>query len=168
MASEILRTNGTLRLGVTGSSMLPALWPGDVLVIRTREFNRVAPGAIAVFSCHDRLVTHRVKQSVFRAERPGEYESQVSYLVTQGDTIPLPDPPITSESLLGVVVSVERGGKIFAPPLRTEALARFTSIFRRFDFALYVWLGAWMRVRPILNQMKSQLRLSLPSFMASP
>jgi len=33
LAAEVLRSSGRLRLRATGTSMLPAVWPGDVLSV---------------------------------------------------------------------------------------------------------------------------------------
>ena len=44
LAAEVLRSSGELRLRVTGSSMLPAVWPGDELTIRRQPFDAGRPG----------------------------------------------------------------------------------------------------------------------------
>ena len=37
LAAEVLRQFGEVRLKVTGASMLPSVWPGDVLTVRRRS-----------------------------------------------------------------------------------------------------------------------------------
>lgn len=96
---DVLNRFGEVRMRVTGSSMLPSIWPGDVLTIRRRLLNETRTGDIAVFTRHDRLFAHRV---VGRAGR---------HLLTQGDTVPLQDAPVSETELLGVVLSVTRRGK---------------------------------------------------------
>jgi signal peptidase I len=123
LAAEVLRSSGTLRLRVSGSSMLPSIWPGDVLVIRRREIGQVRPGETAFISSHGRLVAHRVKAVQGAAAK--------EYLITQGDTVPSPDPPVTAENLLGVVVTIERHGRSFAPRLRPGLAARVTAAVLR-------------------------------------
>jgi hypothetical protein len=41
LAGHLLRSFGTLCLRVTGSSMLPSLWPGDLLLIQRQDFGRI-------------------------------------------------------------------------------------------------------------------------------
>jgi hypothetical protein len=60
IAAQILRSFGTLRLQVTGLSMLPSVWPGDILFIERRDMREIAEGDIALFARHNRLVAHRV------------------------------------------------------------------------------------------------------------
>src|SRR5437773_2244681 len=45
LASQVLRSTGELRLRALGLSMLPSLWPGDILSIQSCTFEDVA-GAI--------------------------------------------------------------------------------------------------------------------------
>ena len=35
--AQVIRQFGELRLKVTGASMLPSVWPGDVLTVRRRS-----------------------------------------------------------------------------------------------------------------------------------
>jgi hypothetical protein len=129
LAAEVLRDSGSLRLRATGSSMLPSIWPGDVLIIQKREIELIAAGETAIFSPNGRLTAHRV------------ISHHGSFLATQGDSVPQPDPPVTANDLLGVVVSIERGGKLFAPALRPGLLARCTAaVLRRSGLATRVWL----------------------------
>lgn len=51
-----------LRVAVTGPSMLPALAPGDWLVVR--RTSRLRPGRVAVVRLGGRLVVKRVVRSV--------------------------------------------------------------------------------------------------------
>ena len=52
LAVEVLRSSGAIRLQALGTSMLPSIWPGDVLLIQRRELGQVRPGDTAFFSCH--------------------------------------------------------------------------------------------------------------------
>jgi hypothetical protein len=107
LAAQILRSFGTLRLRVTGSSMLPSLWPGDLLLIHRQEFGRISTGDIVLFAREGRLFAHRVISSA--GERGGEQ------LVTRGDALRVPEPPVTSAELLGRVCLILRAGKWTAP-----------------------------------------------------
>jgi hypothetical protein len=144
LAAEVLRESGSLRLRATGSSMLPSIWPGDVLIIQKRELEQIAAGETAVFFPGGRMTAHRV------------VSHHGNFLVTQGDSVPQPDAPVTAENLLGVVVSIERGGKLFAPALRPGLVARCTAaVLRRFDLATRVWLRVHLLFSPTSLKMVS-------------
>lgn len=102
LAAESLRRTGRLRLRVTGSSMLPAIRPGDVLEVRACSAERVRPGMVVLFERDGRLFAHRA----IRAAEPG--------LVTRGDTLAHDDGAVGEAQLLGAVVEVRRGGRVVA------------------------------------------------------
>ncbi len=49
LAAQVLKDSGMLRLRASGSSMLPSVWPGDILTIRPQSFERWRPGDIALY-----------------------------------------------------------------------------------------------------------------------
>ncbi len=65
---EVLRSFGAARLAVTGTSMLPAIWPGDVLEVRRQGVGDAQRGDVVLFLRDGRLVAHRV---VERLDREG-------------------------------------------------------------------------------------------------
>lgn len=111
LAREVLRSSGTLRLGVTGWSMLPTLWPGDTLIIEGTNSDGVVPGDIVLFARDRRFFVHRV---VGRTADAGGVH-------TRGDAMPQMDPPVSNRELLGRVVSIERGGTCVAPSREIRA-----------------------------------------------
>jgi hypothetical protein len=104
LVADALRRSADVRIRATGSSMIPAIWPGDVLTVRGRRVGEAQTGEIAVFARERRLFAHRV------------VAADGSRLITQGDALPLPDEPVTSSELLGVVVAVARKGQLSAVP----------------------------------------------------
>ena len=127
LAGETLRSSGTLRLQVTGWSMLPAVWPGDVLVIDRAESKDVAKGDIVLFGRDRRLFAHRVLSA-------GPEDSGI---LTRGDSMPAPDPIVREDELLGKVSFIVRNGKYIAPgqPGRSQraiaALVRSSNVAAR-------------------------------------
>ena len=99
LAAEVVRSFGALRLRVTGSSMLPAIRPGDVLWISRCGLAEADLGDIVLYTRHRRLFVHRI------VARSG------AHLVTQGDAITDPDPPVNGAELLGKVVRIQRRGR---------------------------------------------------------
>ena len=94
-----LRAAGSLRLTVTGGSMLPAIWPGDIVTVQQCAARDLRPGEVVSFWRDSFLVTHRVKS--LRGE----------WIATRGDSAHAEDPLVSSGDLLGRVVALERGGR---------------------------------------------------------
>jgi len=104
LASEVLRTSGSLRFRVTGWSMMPAVRPGDTLIVERVKAASLHEGDIVLFERDRHLFAHRLAKS--RAN---------SQLVTRGDAMPAADPAIGEEELLGKVWVIERNGKSITP-----------------------------------------------------
>jgi hypothetical protein len=119
LAAHVLRSSGRVKLRATGASMLPTLWPGDVLTIQCRNFDQVESGDVVLFLRDGRLFVHRIL-SKSRLED--------GFLVTRGDCMPQADPSVRPGDLLGKVTKIERSVSLFAPTLK---LGLFRRIFAR-------------------------------------
>jgi len=97
LAVDGLRASGRLRLQVHGESMLPILWPGDVVEIKSCSLDDVMPGEIVLALRARRFFLHRFVE-----------RSQNGFLL-RGDSMPHPDPRFPSEALLGRLVSRSHG-----------------------------------------------------------
>src|ERR1700678_3631948 len=103
LADEVLRSSGRLRLCVMGWSMLPAIFPGDTLVIERADGENVSKGDIVLFHRDRRIFVHRVSG---KSGSAGDLQ-----VVTQGDGLSKPDAPVSSSQLLGKVSFVIRDGR---------------------------------------------------------
>jgi hypothetical protein len=115
LAAEILASGGTVRLRAFGTSMLPTLWPGDILTIEGKSCHPAA-GDIVLVLLNQRPFVHRVKE-----RRDGDGYSQ---WITRGDAVPQSDPPATDSELLGKVSFIQRNRRIIVPRRRLSAGAR--------------------------------------------
>ena len=106
LIADVLRRSGgprpRVRLQVYGESMLPALWPGDVVEIASCSLEDVRPGEIVLALRDGRLFLHR-----FLARCTPD-----TFLL-RGDSMPGSDPRFPSEALLGRLV---RGADAFPCP----------------------------------------------------
>ena len=116
LAAELLGGFGELRLRATGTSMLPALWPGDLITIIAEEFDRVSPGNIILYARDNRFFIHRVMKT---AVNNGAHT-----LITRGDALPENDLPVHASEFLGKVVRIHRLG-------RQVSLCQSRSVWRR-------------------------------------
>ena len=124
LAAEVLEQNGTVRVRVSGQSMLPTLWPGDVLTIQTRQLAEVQPGDLVLYERRGKFFVHRF------ALRPRE-----NSFVTRGDCMAQSDPPIPREQFLGIVTGIARGNAVFVPS-RNRSLANRISATILCEFGL--------------------------------
>lgn len=150
LAREQLRSSGTLRLRVTGRSMLPSIWPGDVLVVESFSSNDVLQGDIVLFGAGARFVAHRV------VSRNVDH----SRIQTQGDAVGQADQPISRGELMGKVSFILRDGKCIEPGkslgLPERAIA---ALFRRSQVAARVVVG--------IHGIRQASRRNLPSHQTS-
>jgi signal peptidase I len=116
LAAESLRHSGMLQIRVNGWSMLPAIYPGDVVLIRALNGHQVSPGDIVLFQRQGRLFVHRVV-------RCGG-----TTVLTRGDAMRAPDPLVSTNELLGRVEYVIREQRQIVPSrklrLRERTVAR--------------------------------------------
>jgi hypothetical protein len=131
LAAEVLRSSGRLRLRVSGASMLPAVWPGDVLSVCRRSATQALLGDIILFVRQGRLIAHRVVERTIHQGAP--------YWITRGDALDHHDPQVSSRELLGRITFIQRGHRRIVP--RLTFWGRIASwILRRSEFCTRVLL----------------------------
>lgn len=114
LAAELLRRQSTVRLKAWGTSMLPSVWPGDLLTIQSAACDEVVAGDIILVVRARRFFVHRLV---------GWRLGQGSLLwVTRGDAMPYDDPPAAASELLGRVTKIRRGNHSFVPSRRVSIL----------------------------------------------
>lgn len=106
LLAELLRRCGEARIRVAGTSMLPLIRPGDVLLVRSLDILLVERDDVIVFTEGARLFAHRV----VRVER----RESGSVLITRGDMHDHDDPPVTESQFLGRIEGQMRDARIIA------------------------------------------------------
>lgn len=96
LVTDALRLGGHVRLRVHGESMLPTLWPGDVVEIASCDRGDVRSGEIVLALRDGRFFLHRL---VFPCAQNG--------FLLRGDSMPGPDPLFSPETFLGRLVSTD-------------------------------------------------------------
>jgi hypothetical protein len=129
LTHSVVCTYGEVRLKVTGSSMLPAIWPGDEITVVRTEYVALQPGQILLYHRNNGLTAHRIRQ----IER--------DYLITCGDSLLYPDAPVRPGEVVGRVVSILRNGRSIClkPSHASSILARIlcrSNFSRRFALHL--------------------------------
>jgi hypothetical protein len=127
LAAEIVRAYGAVQFRATGSSMLPAVWPGDILSVRRRPFAELSPGRILLCYRNQSFVAHRL------------ISKHAGVFITQGDSLLFEDVPFHEDEVLGEVVSILRDGRPVpvSPAPLSKAVA---AVLRHSEFCTRVLL----------------------------
>jgi hypothetical protein len=134
LVAEVVRSFGGARLKVSGASMLPAVWPGDVITVRPRHIAALEPGQVVLYRRKGMLAAHRIT-----CIRGG-------LLTTRGDSLRHDDPPVGESDLVGQVVCLERNGRCLK--LKQSCWQRMGSfVLRRSDFCTRLALRLGRRLR---------------------
>ncbi len=134
LTADVVRNFGEVRLKVTGASMLPYVWPGDVVTIERRDAADLRPGQIVLYRREERLVAHRVK--FILGDR----------LITQGDSVPHCDSPVSASEVIGQLVDIHRRGRRISPePLFWQRA--ISPILRHSDFCTRMTLRIGRRLQ---------------------
>jgi len=135
LAVEVLRTSGELQFMARGASMVPAIFPGDLLLVRRQPIAAARCGEVALWSRNARLCAHRVLHCVDTEEETA--------IVTRGDALRDPDPPVTTDEFLGCVYAVVRRGKQIDLTARRNALSCAIAYLARQSDLVSAFLIRW-------------------------
>lgn len=106
LVADALRLGGRVRLQVYGESMLPALWPADVVEIARYTPEEVRAGDIVLALRDGRMFLHRLIGPCTRAG-----------FKLRGDSMPGPDPWFRPEALLGRLIEPRDGNSVLPAAL---------------------------------------------------
>lgn len=116
MVTSALHSGITVRLKAWGTSMLPSLWPGDVLTIQSAGRASVAPGDIVLAVRNEHFFIHRLVKIV---DLP-----RCSQVILRGDAMPHNDPPSQASEVLGRVCRIQRKHRIVIPRREVSPISR--------------------------------------------
>ena len=137
LAAELLQRGQRVSLRVQGSSMLPSLYPGDVLTIRGCDPREIVAGDIVFFRQEGRCFAHRVAERMTAGA--------AWRLRTRGDALPSCDPPVSETDVLGRVTLVERNGRRLPPPRLGPVRSLLAGVVRHSQWAARALLAARRR-----------------------
>ncbi len=103
LAMEVLRKSGEVRFVALGSSMIPSIYPGDVVTVRSAKADDLRTGQVALCLRSNRFWLHRITR---RFPKAGNL-----LLATQGDALRHEDDGADHAEALGRVTGVQRRGK---------------------------------------------------------
>jgi len=119
LAEELLRGGGEMHFVARGTSMLPAVYPGEELILNRARLRDVCVGDVVLFAQQGHWFVQRVRKILPADTQP--------CLVTQGDALAVHDTPVFAEELLGRITFVVRDGEprvLSAPDSVSRVLVR--------------------------------------------
>src|SRR2546422_7181728 len=116
LLAEVARKFGEIRFKATGDSMLPSVWPGDLLTVRRQSFSEFQSGEIVLY---EREAGENTLTRPYGPASPGGrgfvahriVRRNGRQLITRGDSLRRNDAPVHEEQVLGRVVCVTRNGR---------------------------------------------------------
>ncbi len=135
LAAETLLQFSEVRFVAHGSSMLPAIFPGDCLTVQS--FSDVGPrvgNVVLVRRANDFLV-HRVVRIL--------NDQLQSVYILRGDSLTQDDPPVSRIEILGRVTSLNRAGKSLQVSSQSTPAQRALRLFVRHSSFAVALLLRW-------------------------
>lgn len=124
LISDLLTDGHMVKFRAPGDSMYPTICDGDVITVMPIESASITIGDIILYRHSSKVVAHRVTRiaksdtSQFQHSAPTPQSSvhSTQYLfLLRGDAAITDDAPVSSEQILGKVVSIERNGRQIDP-----------------------------------------------------
>jgi len=137
LAEEVIRKFGEVRVRVFGTSMVPSILPGSLILVQRADVSEISSGEIVLYSREGRFFAHRVVARTYVGGQPA--------LITRGDRLGYDDAPITSTELLGRVSGIQHDERHsegqLQPVARLGAYKRaILHVLQRSDRATYLYL----------------------------
>ena len=148
LAAEVLQTAGKFKLAAFGYSMLPTLWPGELLTIQAQSFDQVQPYEVVLFCREGRFFIHRVVRKLKMGPE--------ARLITRGDALPSVDASVSALEFLGKVVSVRRGDRDVPVPACSR-IRRWMGLALTYSVRLRSLAVRWHARRSGASRSKSEL-----------
>jgi signal peptidase len=134
LVADVARRFGEVCLKVTGASMMPAIWPGDIITVRRCNIAELRLGQIVLSRRDEKLFAHRITSICG------------NLVTTRGDSLEYNDPAITVPDIIGQVIHLVRNGR--RVHLRQSWWQNISSfILRRSDFCTRMTLRLGRRLR---------------------
>lgn len=123
---DVLKTGSSLRIRVTGRSMVPFLKGGEILTIRRVSYNSLRRGDLILFrSKYDSPVLHRIIRI-----KPSYDKAYIFH--TKGDASRLPDDPVHQNEVMGKVCKVQKNSYDAGP----ENIDMESTMWKKINFLI--------------------------------
>ena len=144
ICTELLRKGHYVKFRAPGDSMYPTICDGDVVTVMPIDTASITIGDIILYRHRSGVTAHRVMRILKRSEKNSRSAlqgpqdcslSETLEFVFRGDAAINDDAPVSSQQILGKLVSIERNGRRMDPYCRRIKLhykiRRFGSRIKR-------------------------------------
>ena len=127
ICTELLRKGLHVKFRAPGDSMYPTICNGDVVTVMPIDTASITIGDIILYRHRSGVTAHRVMRILKRSEKNSRSAlqgpqdrslSETLEFVFRGDAAINDDAPVSSEQILGKLVSIERNGRRMDPYCR--------------------------------------------------
>jgi len=115
IVTDLLRSGYKVSFNAPGHSMYPTILANETVVVEPVKPLDVHRGDIVLYRTNGNIFAHRVRDVVKGGSSDEGFTIQSLRFILRGDAARLPDEPVTSDQVLGKVVSVERNGNMVNP-----------------------------------------------------
>ena len=124
ICTELLRKGHRVKFRAPGDSMYPTVCDGDVVTVMPIETASITIGDIILYRHISGVAAHRVMRILKRSKKDSRSAlqgpqdrslSETLEFVFRGDAAINDDAPVSSEQILGKVISIERNGRRIDP-----------------------------------------------------
>jgi hypothetical protein len=127
MIQETLNRDHSIRFRAPGDSMYPTICDGDVVTVMPIDTASITIGDIILYRHRSGVTAHRVMRILKRSEKNSRSglkgpqdrsSSETLDFLLRGDAAINDDAPVSSQQILGKLVSIERNGRRMDPYCR--------------------------------------------------
>jgi hypothetical protein len=127
MIEETLDRDHSIRFRAPGDSMYPTICDGDVVTVMPIDTASITIGDIILYRHRSGVTAHRVMRILKRSEKNSRSglkgpqdrsSSETLDFLLRGDAAINDDAPVSSQQILGKLVSIERNGRRMDPYCR--------------------------------------------------
>jgi len=115
LAAMLLRSGSAVRIRAFGTSMLPTIWPGDVLLIERRALDQLKCGDLVLVKQEEGIRVHRL------------LSNSGAHWMTRGDAMPQDDPPLRPTEILGRVAEIRGPKRVLTPSRQVRLMDRMVA-----------------------------------------
>jgi signal peptidase I len=121
LITELLQDGFKVNFRAPGHSMFPTILANETIRVEPIDPSTVRSGDIILYRTNGRLIAHRVIRIKIEA----------LHFIMRGDAATVCDEPVTSDQILGKVVSIERNGRSIDPYTFRHKLSCWASRIER-------------------------------------
>lgn len=138
LKESLLDENVSVKFTLSGTSMTPFLFQGDIAVIEKISIEKLKRGDIIAFKIHEQFIAHRLIKKIDK--------SNCTTLITKGDSCKEFDTPFNVSYLIGKVNLVKRKNTVIdMNNFSNRTIGKIYAAFPLLSFYRYIIYCYWKK-----------------------